>query len=91
MYLTHFGNIEPTTAVVNQLKKRVQDFTEIALAEKHSNGNRLQNIEQRLRNYLLDELAAMQCHQNAEFCEKFLRNDISLNAQGLDIWLEIDT
>jgi len=91
MYLTHFGDIEPTDAVVSQLKKRVQDFTEIALAEKHSNGNRLQNIEERLKDYLLDELAAMQCHQPAEFCEKFLHNDISLNAQGLEIWLERTT
>jgi hypothetical protein len=33
-------------------------------------------------------LAMMQCHQPVEFCEQFLRNDISLNAQGLEIWLE---
>lgn len=88
MYLTHFGSVEPTDAVVNQLKQRIHDLTQIALSEKHNNGNRQINIERRLRAYLLDELAAMQCHQSAEFCEQFLRNDISLNAQGLDIWLE---
>jgi glyoxylase-like metal-dependent hydrolase (beta-lactamase superfamily II) len=91
VYLTHFGNIEPTDAVVTQLKQRIHDLTQIALAEKHSNGNRQENIERRLRDYLLKELAAMQCHQSAEFCEKFLRNDISLNAQGLEIWLERTT
>ena len=88
MYLTHFGNIEPTDTVVNQLKKRIHHFTQIALAEMHTNGDRLQNIEHRLREYLLAELAIMQCHQPVEFCEQFLANDISLNAQGLDIWLE---
>jgi glyoxylase-like metal-dependent hydrolase (beta-lactamase superfamily II) len=88
MYLTHFGNIEPTDTVVNQLKKRIHHFTQIALAEMHTNGDRLQNIEHRLREYLLAELATMQCHQPVEFCEAFLANDISLNAQGLDIWLE---
>jgi len=88
MYLTHFGSIEPTDAVVNQLKKRIHHFTQIALAEMHNDGERLQNIERRLREYLLAELAMMQCHQPVEFCEQFLRNDISLNAQGLDIWLE---
>ena len=88
MYLTHFGNIEPTDAVVNQLRKRIHHFTQIALAEMHTNGDRLQNIERRLREYLLAELATMQCHQPVEFCEQFLANDISLNAQGLDIWLE---
>jgi len=91
MYLTHFGPIEPTDAVVAQLKQRIHDLTQIALAEKHSNGDRLQNIERRLRDYLLAELATMQCHQSAAFCEQFLRNDISLNAQGLDIWLEKNT
>jgi glyoxylase-like metal-dependent hydrolase (beta-lactamase superfamily II) len=91
MYLTHFGNIEPTDAVVNQLKKRVHHFTQIALAEMHTNGDRLQNIERRLKDYLLAELALMQCHQPVEFCEQFLANDISLNAQGLDIWLEKNT
>lgn len=88
IYLTHFGNIEPTGAIVNQLKKRVHHFTQIALAEKDNNDNRLQHIEQRLKDYLLAELAAMQCHQSVDFLEQFLRNDISLNAQGLDIWLE---
>ena len=88
MYLTHFGSIEPTDAVVNQLKKRIHHFTQIALAEMHNDGDRLQNIERRLREYLLAELAMMKCHQPVEFCEQFLANDISLNAQGLDIWLE---
>lgn len=88
MYLTHFGNIAPTEAVVNQLEKRIHHFTQIALAEKDNNNNRLQAIETRLRDYLLAELTLMRCHQSAEFCEQFLANDISLNAQGLDIWLE---
>ena len=88
MYLTHFGAIEPTDVVVNQLTKRVHHFTQIALAEKHTNGNRLQNIENRLRDYLLSELTAMHCQHSTEFCEQFLANDIRLNAQGLDIWLE---
>ena len=88
MYLTHFGDIEPTDAVVNQLKKRIHDFTEIALTEKHYNNDRLQRIEQSLKDYLLAELTAMQCHQPVDFLEQFLRNDISLNAQGLDIWIE---
>lgn len=91
MYLTHFGKIEPTDALVNQLIKRIHHFTQIALAEMHNDGDRLQNIECRLKDYLLAELAAMQCHQPVEFCEQFLRNDISLNAQGLDIWLEKNT
>ncbi len=90
MYLTHFGHIEPTDAVVSQLKKRVHDFTEIALAEKHSS-ERLKNIELRLKDYLLTELASMQCHQSNAFCETLLQNDISLNAMGLDIWLEKTT
>ncbi len=88
MYLTHYGNLQPTDAVVTQLKQRIHDLTQIALAEKHSNGNRLQNIINRLRDYLLKELTLMQCHQPMEFCEQLLANDINLNAQGLDIWLE---
>lgn len=91
MYLTHFGNIEPANAIVAQLKQRIHDLTQIALAEKHSSGDRQKNIEHRLRDYLLKELATMQCHQSAAFCEKFLHNDISLNAQGLGIWLERTT
>ena len=88
IYLTHFGNIEPTDAVVSQLKQRINDYTEIALAEKQNKENRLQNIQQAIKDYMLGELAAMQCHQPVDFLEQFLRNDISLNAQGLDIWLE---
>lgn len=87
MYLTHFGNIEPSETVVSQLKQRIDDLTQIALTEKHSNGEREQKIERRLKDYLLKELAMMHCHQSTEFCETFLQNDISLNAQGLDMWL----
>ena len=91
MYLTHYGNIQPTDAIVMQLKRRVHDLTQIAIAEKHSNGSRLQNIENRLEDYLLQELTTMHCHQSMEFCKQFLANDIKLNAQGLDIWLEKNT
>lgn len=88
IYLTHFGKIEPTDAVVNQLKKRIHHFVQIALSEKHADGDRLSNIEIKLQDYLLKELATMHCQQSIEYCEQFLANDITLNAQGLDIWLE---
>lgn len=88
MYLTHFGKIEPTQELVNQLKERIKTFSQIALEEKDSGQSRQVNIEQRLMTYLLEQLASLGCNQSVEFCQNVIRNDVKLNAQGLDVWLD---
>lgn len=90
-YLTHYGRIEPTEAVIKQLKTSIYAFTKIALEEKEPVENRQARLEQRLMQYLLDLLLKMECFASQDTCRKLLTIDVKLNAQGLDVWLNRHT
>lgn len=88
IYLTHFGAIEPTLQVVEMLKRGIDAFTTMALAEKNSGARRQQRIAQRMMEYLLQELRSMGCRASEPDCRDILQNDVTLNSQGLDTWLQ---
>jgi len=87
MFLTHFGGIHPTPSVVEQLKRTVKKFAEIALDLRNTEGERVFAIQQEIKHYLLDELERLGCKHDRAFCETIIENDTLLNAQGLDFWL----
>lgn len=88
MYLTHFGAITPTHAVIDQLKQSVKKFSEIALDYKDNEENRISLIQQKIKDYLLDEIEKHGCKKNRGVCEGIIEIDSLLNAQGLDFWLK---
>ena len=87
MYLTHFGAIEPTEKIVKQLKTAVKDIKNIALNAKDINENRVEYLQQQLHLDVQAKLAKMGCEQTVEFQSTVMKNDIELNAQGMDVWL----
>ena len=87
IYLTHFGEIQPTEKVIQQLKASVNAFVEISEAAKDMTENRVEYIDQKIREYLLSTLAEMGCEQDADFQTSVIKFDSLLNAQGLDFWL----
>jgi len=87
MYLTHFGAISPTPGVIKQLRRSIRKFANIALDEQGTLENRVDIIQQKLKNYLLDLLEKMGCEQSRDFCDEVIDFDTKLNAQGLDFWL----
>lgn len=88
IYLTHFGRIEPTDAVVTQLKEGIDAFVDIAHSEKNSGDERLTRIAERMMDYLLIQLHKMGCQVPQGECRHILQNDVNLNSQGLEVWLE---
>ena len=87
MYLTHFGAIEPTTSIVEQLTNAVKHIKKIALNAKDVTENRDEYLQQQLQKHILAKLAEMKCEQSVEFQTAVMANDIKLNAQGMDVWL----
>ena len=87
MYLTHFGPITPTPEIVKQLRRSVRQFANIALDAQMVTDNRIEVIQQGLKDYLLNTLKEMKCEQPTKFCEEVIEFDTLLNAQGLDFWL----
>jgi len=88
MYLTHFGMIKPTDAVVAQLIKSIHAFVAIAHTEKEVSEGRVARIEQKMMQWLLDQLEGIDCAYTVEECREKLALDCYLNAQGLDVWLK---
>ncbi len=84
MYLTHFGPIEPTPTLVSHLRKSILAFKDIALKQQPNQTDRRIAIEQALMKWLLDELDAEPGSEAATW----LANDVQLNAQGLEVWLQ---
>jgi len=87
MYLTHFGPITPTPEIVKQLKRSIRQFSNIALDAQNITENRVEFIQEKLKDYLLKTLEEMGVEQSKEICEKTIEFDTKLNAQGLDFWL----
>ena len=87
MFLTHFGMIEPTEIIVEQLKDSVSAFSNIALDLQDETENRLEKIEANIKDYLVDTFINSGGQQDTPFCEKTIAFDCKLNAQGLDFWL----
>jgi glyoxylase-like metal-dependent hydrolase (beta-lactamase superfamily II) len=87
IYLTHFGRIAPSESLVTQLKDGIDAFTDIAHSEKEAD-ERLTRISERMMDYLLTQLHKMGCAVEQEDCRRILQNDVTLNSQGLEVWLE---
>lgn len=88
MYLTHFGAIEPTVAVVAQLKKSINAFVAIAMAEKNTVEGRSERMEKQISDWIFAELDKTDCAYPRDNAKKLLKIDCKLNAQGLDVWLK---
>ena len=82
--LTHFGAIKPTPDVVQQLKKGVGYFSNLAI-KYHGQEQAHEKLKQAMLNYLLQELEKAGA-QDLDFCAKKLSNDVELNTQGLLYW-----
>ena len=87
MYLTHFGPLKPTEALIHQLKRSVRSFANMALSLQTEPENRIERLQVMIKNYLLESLEAMGCEQSPEFQAEVIEMDVLLNAQGLDFWL----
>lgn len=87
MYLTHYGAITPSPENVKQLKRSIRRFSNIALNLQNQPENRVEVLQEQLTRFLLKLLDEMGCHQSPEFCKSVIKDDMVLNAKGLEFWL----
>ena len=86
MYLTHFGMLEDIQKYATKLKHDLYEYTEIANSVKN-NADRINKLKQKLTQFTLDDLKSLGCSQGNHELIKLLEMDMTLNAQGLDVWL----
>lgn len=87
MYLTHFGMVENVQQLADKLSKDLTIYTDIAYSQQTQN-QRVEKLVQKLKQHTLNELSDLGCQQDQSLILELLKTDITLNAQGLDIWLK---
>jgi glyoxylase-like metal-dependent hydrolase (beta-lactamase superfamily II) len=90
MFLTHFGPLNDVAKNGRELLRRLEDMTNLALAERYSGTGRHELIKSSLTKYLIAELRAHSCNLSEHELIDILDGDIELNTQGLEIWLDTD-
>ena len=86
MYLTHFGMIENVQQQASKLSKDLTLYSDIALSQQ-TQSNRVDKLIEKLNQHTLNELRELGSRQEQTLILELLKTDITLNAQGLDIWL----
>ncbi len=87
MYLTHYGAVENVPILAQKLRHDLEAYTRIAYSVRDSE-SRLADLTQQITRFTLDDLIKAGCRQDEEEIKRLLSTDLTLNAQGLDIWLK---
>ncbi len=88
IYLTHFGKIELTARIAQQLKQSVRNQADIALSMKGEPQNREQRLEAAISTLFIDTILDQGGREEPHFYQQQLAADTRLNAQGLNAWLQ---
>ena len=87
MYLTHFGRVQDVSHMVSSLKTAIGQFVNIA--ETHANDeNRTRLIEAGISDWLLDGLREHGVTLPEQQIREIVQNDMVLNTQGIEFWLD---
>ena len=87
VYLTHFGPITPTPPLVTGLHRHLDRFVELAkeVADQDQPANLL---ERSIGEYLFEAAKQHGCQLADAAIWDGLATDVTLNAQGIEVWLE---
>jgi glyoxylase-like metal-dependent hydrolase (beta-lactamase superfamily II) len=91
MYLTHYSQVLDVPQKDAELRRLIRAFCAIALAGRDSGLTgkaRVEHIRQGLARLLLDESHAFGCQLPDDQVLTVWEQDLELDAQGLDIWVE---
>lgn len=88
VYITHFAEISRPLEMAEKLSRGIEDFATIAQTSNASPGTeRVEDMYNRLKLWMMEGLKAHGCRQSPEAIEKLMSMDLMLDAQGLEVWL----
>ncbi len=92
LYLTHYSRIVPTEAVMSRLRRLLEGHVAVAFAEEKSEPkDRERRIRDGITRSVLEELRAAGCVLSDNDILAVLEMDLTLNAGGLNYWLDHQT
>jgi len=87
LLLTHYGMIKASDEILAKMLAQIDDYVAIALKHRDTE-NRQEYISSDLMTYLIERKRSQGLNFSDEKARSVLDSDISLNAQGLDVWLQ---
>jgi len=87
LFLTHFGPVSPSPAMINGLHRQIDRYVELALAVP-TVADAAQELESALRGYFAELLKEHGVALPATDIKRYLDLDTRLNAQGIAMWLQ---
>ena len=87
MYLTHFGAVEEVNQLASKLQRDIEAYVKIALSLQKVE-SRVDQLRQEIIRFTLNDLRALGNQQEEDTLMDLLIMDLTLNAQGLEVWLD---
>lgn len=87
-YLTHYGRVTQLPRLADDLHHMLDDFVRLAEDVRDVGEARHRLLTDKLKSYLLEKLAIHGCGLDQAAASALLENDVELNAQGLEVWLD---
>lgn len=87
-YLTHFGQVTGVAEVARDVHRLIDAYVDIARRHQDAGSVRHARICDGLAELMVEEIHAMGCRLGREEILALLENDIEINAQGLEVWLD---
>lgn len=92
MYLAHYGMVTGVESLAKDLRRRIGQLADIAIAsnalEFRTARNRYERLVGEIEKLLLNELAIADVPLDQNKALALFKPDIELNAQGLEVWLD---
>lgn len=86
VYLTHYSRVRNLDRLAADMHERIDAFAELALANEQAD-NRLEKLMQELFDYMYAKAVDDGFNGDRDALWSVIENDVVLNAQGLDVWL----
>lgn len=88
VYVTHYGRVDDIPRVADDLIRLIEAHVAIALAERDSGPDRTARIESGIAALIAEESIRSGWGLQGEAAVRVLASDVTLNAQGLEVWLD---
>lgn len=87
-FLTHFGRVADPARHADKLHGLIDAFVDLVRAAPGESEARHAWLKERIESLLLGRLREHGCSLEAAAIKALLANDVELNAQGLEVWLD---
>lgn len=89
IYLTHYCEVRNPDRLVDDLRRSLDRFVEIALSADAAPGEaRMAQMRGELLTWLVAALDRHGCRHSPQEIERLMAMDLELDAQGLEVWLQ---